>query len=186
MKILGKRKIDKDFLEISISELFSITGGVIAGLFLAKIINNIGLLGGLFILFPGLLELHGNIYGSLSARLGNLLLLGKLKKKGELKYFLKENIIAVLFLIIFVSFILGLIAYLSIYLFFGINNYSIIFIAVLSSLISSVFEIPLTTYTTLWIFRHKLDPEDIMGPYVTTVGDIISILSLMLVTFLLI
>ena len=73
MRILGKTKIEKDFLEISFSQLLSITGGVIAGTFLVSLIDNFGLISGLFILFPGLLELHGNIYGSLSARLGNLL-----------------------------------------------------------------------------------------------------------------
>jgi cation transporter-like permease len=46
-------------------------------------------------------------------------------------------------------------------------------------------EIPLTIYTTIWLFKHKFDPEDIMGPYVTTLGDIISILSIVLVVTLL-
>ena len=31
-----------------------------------------------------------------------------------------------------------------------------------------------------WLFRHGLDPDDIMGPYITTIGDIIMVGSLYL------
>ena len=186
MKILGKTKIEKDFLEISFSQLLSITGGVIAGTFLVSLIDNFGLISGLFILFPGLLELHGNIYGSLSARLGNLLLLNELKDKKDLKHFLKHNIPAVLFLVFFVSLVLGLVSYAFVYFIFDISNQAIVLISVLSSLLSSFFEIPLTIGTTLWVYRKGLDPEDIMGPYVTTLGDIISIISITIIAGLVI
>ena len=144
------------------------------------------MIAGLFILLPGLLELHGNIYGSLSARLGNLLLLNKLKDKKDLKQFLKHNIPAVLFLVFFVSLVLGLFSYVFVYFIFDTGNQAIILISVLSSLLSSIFEIPLTIGTTLWVYRKGLDPEDIMGPYVTTLGDIISIISITIIAGLLI
>ena len=178
MRILGKTTVDKDFLEISFSELISITGGVIAGTFLVNLVDGIGLIGGLFILFPGLLEMHGNIYGSLSARLSNLLILGKLRGKREIRRAVLRNAFAVLVLALVVSFILGLITYNFVYFIFSINTPQIVLVSVLSSLLSAVFEIPLVIYTTFWVFRHRLDPEDIMGPYVTTLGDIISIISL--------
>ncbi len=180
MRILGKTILDKDLIEIYFSQILSITGGIIAGVFLLNLIN-LEILAGLFILFPGLLELHGNIYGSLSARLGNLLLMGKLKDSKEKRDFIIQNIFAVLFLIIFVSFILGLIAYLFIYLIFGINNQIIILVSMISSIIGSFFEIPVTFYVTFWVYRHRLDPEDVMGPYITTMSDIISIISLVLI-----
>lgn len=181
MKILGKKRIDKDLVEISFSELLSVTGGIIGGVFLVGLLENFSLVAGLFILFPGLLEMHGNIYGSLSARLSNLLLLGKLNDKRERNYFIRQNIIASFFLVLFISFILGLISYLFIYLVFGVNNAIIIYVSVLSSILGSFVEVPLTIYTTFWFYRHKFDPEDVMGPYVTTLGDIISIVSLVVV-----
>ncbi len=181
MKILGKKRIDKDFLEISFSELLAMTGGIIGGTFLAGLVDNISLIAGLFILFPGLLEMHGNIYGSLSARLSNLLLLGKLKDKKSKWYFIRQNVFASFFLILFISFILGLISYFFIYFVFNVNNFLIIYVSVLSSLLGSLIEIPMTIYTTFWFYKHNFDPEDIMGPYVTTLGDIISIISLILV-----
>jgi len=181
MKILGKTIIDKDFKEISFSELLAITGGIIAGTFLSTLTDNFGLMAGLFILFPGLLEMHGNIYGSLSARLSNLLLLNKLKNKKELMYFVGQNILASFLLLFFVSLVLGITSYLFIYFVFEINNYYIILISVLSSLLCAIIEMPFTIYTTLWLFKHNFDPEDIMGPYVTTLGDILSIVSLIVV-----
>ena len=181
MKILGKTTIDKDLKEISVSEFLAITGGIIGGTFLSTLTDNFGLIAGLFILFPGLLEMHGNIYGSLSARLSNLLLLNKLKNKRELRYFMRQNIFASLFLLFFVSSVLGIISYLFIYFIFGINNYFIILISILSSMLCAIIEVPFTIYTTLWLFKHQFDPEDIMGPYVTTLGDILSIVSLIVV-----
>ncbi|MBI2671907.1 magnesium transporter [Candidatus Woesearchaeota archaeon] len=187
MRILGKSKrIDKDFLEISLSELVSITGGIIAGLFLLNITKSLDTLLGLFILFPGLLEMHGNIYGSLSARLSTLLWSGKLKLKEERNKFIRENVFAVLFLVLAVSFALGVIAYLFVLIAFKTSSFLIIIVSVLSSLIGSLIEVPLTIYTTFWFFKHNFDPEDIMGPYVTTIGDIISIISIVIVVKILI
>lgn len=181
MRILGKSTIDKEFEEIYFSEFLAITGGIIGGTLLSSLSNSFSLIAGLFILFPGLLELHGNIYGSLSARLSNLLLLGKLKDKREKRYFIKQNILATFLLLFFVSFVLGLISYLFVYFILGTDNPVLILISLFSSILSSFIEIPLTIYMTFWTFRHNLDPEDIMGPYVTTLGDIISILSLVII-----
>jgi len=187
MKILGKSKrIDKDFLEISLSELISITGGVIAGLFLLNITKSFDTLLGLFILFPGLLEMHGNIYGSLSARISTSLWSGRLKLKEDRNKFIRENIFAALFLVLGVSFVLGVISYLFILITFKASSFSIIIVSVLSSLIGSLIEIPLTIYTTFWLFKHNFDPDDIMGPYVTTIGDIISVISIVIVVKMLI
>ena len=181
MRILGKTTIDKEFEEIYFSEILAITGGVIGGTVLVGLSENFGLIAGLFILFPGLLEMHGNIYGSLSARLSNLLLLGKLKDKKEIRYHIRQNILSSIFLLLFVSFVLGLISYLFTYFVLNVHNPAIIAISVLSSFLSSFIEIPLTIYMIFWLHKHKFDPEDIMGPYVTTLGDITSIVSLVIV-----
>lgn len=181
MKILGKTTVDQEFEDIYFSEILAITAGIIGGIFLAKLSDNIGLTAGLFILLPGLLEMQGNIYGSLSARVSNLLLIGKLNDKKEIRYHIRQNVLASLFLILFISFVLGLISYLFIYFFSGLHNPKIIFISVLSSFLSSVLEIPFTIYMAFWLYKHKFDPEDIMGPYVTTLADTISIISLVIV-----
>ncbi len=183
MAILGKKRekvIDKDFFEISISELISVTGGIIAGVFLLSLIDKLSLIPGLLILLPGFLEMHGNITGSLAGRLSTALSRKKIKPKFTKSKFLIDNILATVFLVLVVSLVLGLVAYLAVYLFSNINDIRVLYIALFAAILTIILEIPITILSTFWLFRHKYDPDDIMGPYVTTLGDIISIISLFL------
>src|SRR3989344_3032164 len=180
MKLFSKKKLHEDAIEISLSEFISVTGGVIAGIFLLDLLQNVDLLFGLLILYPGLLEMNGNIYSSLAARLSNLLLLEKIKTKHDLKDFILKNIFAVFFLSLVVSLILGLIVYFFVYFVLHTNNLSLVYTAVLSSLFCTIIQFPLTIYTTMLVYKHKLDPENIMGPDITTISDIISVVSLII------
>ena len=36
----------------------------------------------------------------------------------------------------------------------------------------------LVSFSTIFFYKEGMDPENIMGPYVTTIGDIVSMLSL--------
>ena len=176
MAILGKKRekvIDKDFFEISFSELISVTGGIIAGIFLLGLIDKLSLI-------PGLLILHGNISGSLAGRLSTALYTKKIKPKFTKSKFLTDNILATIFLVLVVSLVLGIVAYLAVYFFSNINDIRVLYIALFAAVLTIILEIPITILSTFWLFRHKYDLDDIMGPYVTTLGDIISILSLFL------
>lgn len=169
----------KDFGEILASELISVTGGLLAGTMLALATNQIALIPGLFILLPGFLEMRGNISGTLAARLGSGLWTGALKPRIKHNSILRGNLIADVVLAIAVSFVLGLVAYFASWAFFGIQNIALIYISVIAGILSNVLEIPATVLATFWLFRHGHDPGNIMGPYVTTIGDIISIISLL-------
>ncbi|MBI2148297.1 magnesium transporter [Candidatus Woesearchaeota archaeon] len=181
MKILGKRVIDKDFREIFTSEFISITGGLIAGVFLLGLANKLELIPGLFILLPGFLEMHGNIFGSLAARLGTLLNTKHIKPKFEHNKILLINILSSILLVLVVSLFLGVLATLLNYFIFKSYSLILIFVSLVAGIISLIIELPLTVLTTFWVFNNGYDPDDIMGPYVTTIGDIISVLSLFIV-----
>ena len=181
MKILGKRLIDKDFREIFTSHFISITGGIIAGTFLLGVVNKLEMLPGLFILLPSFLEMHGNIFGSLAARLGTLLHTKHIKPKLRHNKLLSTNIWASVWLTLIVSLFLGTIAYLISFFVFGENNPILILIAIIAAIIALVIELPITVITTFWFFKHGYDPDDVMGPYITTMGDIISMVSLFIV-----
>ncbi|MBI2971934.1 MAG: magnesium transporter [Candidatus Aenigmarchaeota archaeon] len=171
--------MDRDFREILTTELISVTGGLLAGVLLAFATNQIELIPGVLILLPGFLEMRGNISGSLSGRLSSGLFLGALKPEVRNNRVLRGNIAAALLLVILVSTLLGIVAYAATYYVFGIGSPKIILIAFAAGLLSSIIEIPLTIITTFWLFRHGHDPNNIMGPYVTTTGDIVSIASLL-------
>ncbi|MBI2076544.1 MAG: magnesium transporter [Candidatus Aenigmarchaeota archaeon] len=172
--------VTKDIKEILPVEIISITGGLLAGTMLTFAAGEIYLIPGFLILLPGFLEMRGNISGSLSARLSAGLFLGAVKPKFAGGKILKGNIVASFALVVFLSLFLGMIAYAASSYFFGVAEIKIILIALIAGILSNVVEIPLTIMATFWLFRHGYDPNNIMGPYVTTTGDIISILSLLI------
>ena len=162
-------------------EIISATGGIFAGSMLALSIGKIELLPGLLILLPGFLEMRGNISGSLSARLSAALFLKYTKPKIKNNFLLKENVISAVALALIVSFFLGAVAFLISYYIFGIYSLSIIYIAMIAGIISNLIEIPVTVLTTFWLFRHGHDPNNVMGPYLTALGDIVSVASILAV-----
>ena len=167
----------KDFDEIVTAEMASTTGGLAAGTLLAFITNQIELIPALLIFLPGFLEMRGNISGSLSARLSSALFLGAARPRVKKNRILKGNVIAAMLLVLVVSVILGSVAFFANWVFFGIFDYRIIAIALIAGILSNVVEVPVAVLTTFWLFRHGHDPNNIMGPYVTTTGDISSIIS---------
>lgn len=169
----------KDFKEILSVEMISVTGGLLAGLALTFVVDKLYLIPGLLILLPGFLEMRGNISGSLSARLSAGLHVHALDKRYDRKKIVQGNIIGSLVLVVLVSLFLGVAAYYLSYQFFYIANPNIIIVSVAAGLLSNIVEIPLAIAATFWLFRHGHDPNNIMGPYVTTTGDIISIVSLL-------
>ena len=170
----------KDIKEILSSEFIALTGGLIAGFILASSTDQLELVPGILILFPGFLEMRGNISGTLSARLAAGLFLGKIEPKLKNSQILKSNIIASFVQLLIVSLVLGLVSFFAINIFFGVYSVKIIYIAVLAGVLSNLIAIPLTIITTFWLFRNGHDPNNIMGPYVTSTGDLISIISLLI------
>ena len=169
----------KDFSEILSSQLVAITGGVIAGTLLAIFTDKLFLLPGLFILLPGFLELKGAIAGSLASRLGTELHTGKIKPDGKSKL-ISENKIASFILVFFISLVLGVTTYLITYFLFGYNNPKLMLVPVIAAIISSIVLFPLTVKMTLWLYKNHHDPDNVMGPYVASIGDIESILSILI------
>lgn len=170
--------MNKDVKEILGAELISITGGLFAGTLLAFAVEKFYLIPGMLILIPGFLEMRGALGGSLASRISSGLFLGVIKPKFSGKL-IKSNIIATALLIILSSFILGVFAYLANNYFFGIQNVKIIFVSVIAGAVSIIMT-PLTVYTTLLVFRKGHDPNNIMGPYITTMGDIMSVVAFMI------
>jgi len=174
------RIIDKNFAEIFFSQIISVAGGLIAGTFLAVFTNKLLFLPGMLILLPGFLEMRGSISGTLASRISSGLFLGVIKADRPNRRIISGNIIASFFLAFCISLALGILAYFFSYFAFGIAETKIIFIAVLAALIANIVEVPLTLFATLQIFRRGHDPNNIMGPFITSTGDITSILALLI------
>ncbi len=171
---------DKDFKEIFSSQVVSILGGLIAGTILAVYTNEILLIPGILILLPGFLEMRGNISGSFASRLSSGLFLGVVKPRIRETKLIKGNLFASFLLAVIVSFALGLIAFLFNYFVLHIVTLRIILIPLIAGVIANAVEIPLTLFATFYFFKKGHDPNNIMGPFVTSTGDITSVVSLLI------
>lgn len=171
---------DKDFKEIFSSELVSIIVGLIAGTLLAIYTKKILLIPGMLILLPAFLEMRGNLDGSLSSRISSGLFLGVVKPKRYNTQIIKGNQKASILLALGLSLLLGFIVFLINYFVFGIIYVNIIFLVLLAAIFSSLIEIPLIIAITFYLFRKGHDPNNIMGPFLTSTGDVASILGLLI------
>ncbi len=171
--------LKKEYEEIFIAEIISISGGLLAGTLLAFYINQILLIPGLLILLPGFLELRGNVSGALAARLGTALDLKRMRPTLINNKTVNQNILASFIEVTLVALALATVAYVVTYFFFGTATPKIFLIAIIAALTSNLIEVVATTFAVFAIYKAGHDPNNIMGPYVTTTGDIISVLSLL-------
>jgi mgtE-like transporter len=172
---------DKEFSEIFSTQMVSIIGGLVVGIILVLYIDKILFIPGMLILLPGFLEMRGNISGSFASRLSSGLFLGVINPKKKRTKLVRGNVFAALCLAVIVSFVLGIVAFAFSYCVFGVYSLKIIFIPVIAGIIANFIEIPLTLFMTFYLFRRGHDPNNIMGPFVTSTGDITSIVSLLVV-----
>ena len=81
---------------------------------------------------------------------------------------------------IIISLVLGLVAFLFTYLVFDIFAPKLILLALIAGAIANAIEIPLTLVATFFIFRRGYDPNNIIGPIITSTGDVVSIAALLI------
>ena len=171
---------DSKFKEIFSWEMISIFGSLGAGSLLAIYLNKVLLIPGMLILLPGFLEMRGNISGSLAARLSSGLFLGVIKPNKVKTKIIKGNILAAFLLALIVSFSLGIITFLFTYFVFHTLVYKLILLPLIAGIIANLIEVPLTLFTTFYLFKKGHDPNNIMGPLVTSTGDITSVIALLI------
>lgn len=172
---------DHNFKEIFSSQIVSQVGGLVAGTIIAGYKDQLILLPGMLILLPGFLEMRGNISGSLASRISSGLFLGVIHKNKLNSKIVRGNMLASFILSLFVSASLGILAFLFNYFVFDSHNPKIIILPILAGVLATIIEVPLTLWATFYLFRKKHDPNNIMGPFVTTTGDVTSVVSLLLV-----
>ncbi|HME86847.1 MAG TPA: magnesium transporter, partial [Candidatus Nanoarchaeia archaeon] len=173
-------KKPNELKELFASQVVSVIGGLIAGTVLAIYTDKLLLIPGMLILIPGFLEMRGNISGTFASRLSSGLFIGAIKPRFKETHLIKGNIHASFFLAIMTSLILGSIAYLANYLILGVLTPKIILIPVLAAIIVNCIEIPLTLFATFYLYKKGYDPNNFIGPFVTSTGDITSIIGLLI------
>jgi len=137
----------------------------------------IGLVPGLIVMVPPLLDLRGNINGALASRLGTALHTGVIEPRLAMTAELKANIISSLVLSFTASATIGLLSY-AICILTGaktIGVLSLLTIVLIAGFASGLILATLTVSVAVISYVRGLDPDNITSPTMATVGDFITI-----------
>jgi len=172
--------------------IFCGIGGILAGTVLASMVESLEEVTGLIVLIPAIIGMKGNIFTTLGSRLGSAAHMGLITPKKMFNRELFENVKGTMILALLMSVITGIIASLSSYLLSLGNivdtpNYmAIIFIAIIATFITSIILIGFTVGIVYVAFKKGLDPDNITGPTLATLGDFIALVGIFLTSSLVI
>lgn len=153
-------------------------GEVFAGTLFGHSTDALDMLPGLIVLVPALIGLRGNINTTLGSRLGSAAHMGLISSKDFWNNEIKENFKASLMLSFVMSFIAGLLAVVTTHI-IGKSSINImlkiILIAVIAGSLAGLILALITIMIIMYAFRRGLDPDNVTGPSLSTVGDVITL-----------
>jgi len=158
-------------------------GGVVAGLLLESLKGDLNSIPGILILLPAVLGMRGNISGALGSRIASALHLGLIQPELKWNKTLSENLVASLVLNTLMAFFSGIVSYYA-YSLTGYadkapaNIFHLTLIALIAGTMAGVLLSGLTISIALITYSKGLDPDNVLAPSLATVGDILTVLCL--------
>ena len=167
--------------------LVSSGGDLLAGLTLGAITHTLDALPGLLVLVPAAIGMRGNIFGALGSRLGTAIHTGEFRLSRRAETLVGQNILASLTLTLAVSAALAVLAK-AVAIGFGLTNTisvaDFLVISILGGAVSSLFVLVLTLGVASGAVRRGWDMDNVAAPLVTAAGDMVTLPSLFLATYL--
>lgn len=167
--------------------LVSSGGDLIAGLTLGAITGTLENLPGLLVLVPAAIGMRGNIFGALGSRLGTAIHTGTYRFSSRRDTVTGQNILAAVALSLFISMALAVLAK-SVAGMFGVSEtismVDFLVISILGGILSSIVVLLLTLVVANLAVRRHWDLDNVAAPLVTAAGDMVTLPSLFLATFL--
>jgi mgtE-like transporter len=167
----------KEMLKQSLPLLiFCGLGGIVAGSTLGVMTDILQNIPGLIVVIPAIIALRGNISTAFGSRLGSAYHLGIIDAENMWNNELKQNAIGSLVLSLFISIIIGILAYGTTILFFDVHPdpLKLISIVLLAGVISAIILTLMTIVIIFIVFKRGYDPDNITGPALATFGDIVT------------
>jgi len=156
-------------------------GGAIAGFVLGSMEHIFELVPGLIVLVPAMIDMRGNISSTMGSRLGSAHHLG-LVDRGIKSPVVRENIISTISLSAFVATILPLLYFgTSFFLPYNVELHGLLaiyLISVLTGLTTGVLLSFISYFAVILSIKYNLDPDNLSGPALTTIGDVLTLLVL--------
>lgn len=157
---------------------------IVAGSFLGRMEESLERLPGLLAMTPAVLALRGNISTSMGSRLGTLTRFGLLPRDRLWSAPVAQNITASLVLGVVLSFAAAVLADVVSRAFghpsIGIPTLTVI--AVTAGVVSGVLMGGVAVVTMRVAFRKGLDLDNVSGPVLMTASDVVTLLSLWLIS----
>jgi mgtE-like transporter len=167
--------------------LVSSGGDLLAGLTLGAITGTLQELPGLLVLVPAAIGMRGNVFGALGSRLGTAIHEGTFRLSRRADTVVGQNVLASMALTLSVSLALAVLAK-AVAVGFGLSNsisiIDFVVISVVGGVVSSVAVLGLTLAVAAASVRHGWDLDNVSAPLVTAAGDMVTLPSLFLATFL--
>jgi mgtE-like transporter len=167
--------------------LISSGGDLVTGLTLASITHTLSVLPGLFILIPAAIGMRGNIFGGLGSRLGTQIHAGTFRVSRRVDTLFGQNVGAAIVLSLSISVVLAVLAKIVSVAFAGGPSISVVdfmVISVIGAIISSIVVLVITVAVAAFCARRSLDLDNVAAPIVTAAGDIATLPSLFVATYL--
>src|SRR4051812_38643856 len=167
--------------------LVSSAGDLIAGLTLGAITHTLEQLPGLLVLVPAAIGMRGNIFGALGSRLGTAIHTGTFRLSRRRDTVVGQNILASIALTLSISLALAVLAKI-VAVGFGLGHTisvaDFVVISIIGGVLSSVVVLALTLGVAAASVRRGWDMDNVAAPLVTAAGDMVTLPSLFLATFL--
>ena len=155
------------------SQIFGLFGGTFLGKYFDVIRKQFP---GLLVVLPGIMGLRGNVFGSMASRFSTMLYLGDLEPSLRDKKVLKEIVLRMLISLIpiFLLWAIGVVT--------GIkkNALDVLLIVITSTILVSFILGYFTSFVTIFAFRRGTDPDSVAAPLVASMGDFLTVPSLVL------
>jgi len=172
-----RRKIKDAYVvtlpSLILSQIFGLFGGTFLGKYFETIRTEFP---GLLVVLPGMMGLRGNVFGSMASRFSTMLYLGELEPSMRDKRVLKETTLRMVVSLIPVIMLWGIGALSGI----DKNALDVLIIVITSTILVSFILGYFTSFVTIFSFRRGTDPDSVAAPLVASMGDFLTVPSLVL------
>ncbi len=161
--------------------LVALGGGLFAGLVLEEILESVERFPGLLVMIPVFLATRGNVYGALGGRISSGLHQGLIEPRFEWNERLVNAVVASFINGIGISIVIGFISWAALRV-LGRDSallVELVGIMLIAGVLTSgimIFGLLLLIFTG---YKIGYDPDNLVGPIVTTLGDIFGMLFLL-------
>lgn len=167
---------EREIREILLSLSAVTCGNMVPGLIMGTSSHYFTVLPALIILIPGSIDMRGNIFGSLGSRLSTYLHTGELEPTFRRTPALVQNMASTVGLTLVMSAFLGVLAHsFAVTLGIGTDVLTLMLVSFFAGITSGAFMLFATFVIAFFSFRFGLDPDNIVSPIITFLGDFLTL-----------